>query len=231
MDDELGALLSRLGGQTDPSAGRFDAGAELAGELVVLPSAFNPPTLAHQHLLERATQAVANGRPTAMLTTRNVDKGVHGASLEQRVEMLLAVQRDWPELAVVVSNQARIIDQAESLRSSFGDGLRLSFVVGFDTLERLFARRYYANMETELTPFFEHSHVLAANRAEVGVDRVREWVAANAGPFASGITVLEIDEVPAAMSSTAAREKAIAGDGKMVPEVVLRYIEEHGVYR
>ncbi|MGE0601376.1 MAG: hypothetical protein AB7J35_18170 [Dehalococcoidia bacterium] len=231
MTDDLGARLSCVDEVTAPAAERFDSGPALAGELVVLPSAFNPPTVAHQHLLERALGLAVDARPVAMLTTRNVDKGLHGASLEQRVEMLLALQTAWPELAVLVSNQARIIDQAEALRRAFGDALRLRFVVGFDTLERLFARRYYSDMEAELAPFFERSRVLAANRAGIGVDAVREWIAENAGPFSRAIDVMEIDEEPASMSSTAARERVLAGDGEMLPAVVRRYIERHGLYR
>ncbi|MGE3077193.1 MAG: hypothetical protein AB7N24_19505 [Dehalococcoidia bacterium] len=231
MTDDLGTRLSRVDEVPEPAAARFDLGRALSDELVVLPSAFNPPTLAHQHLLERALELAADASPVAMLTTRNVDKGLHGASLEQRVEMLLALQAAWPELAVLVSNQARIIDQAEALRRTFGDALRLRFVVGFDTLERLFARRYYSDMEAELTPFFERSRVLAANRADVGSDAVREWIERNAGPFSRAIDVMEIDEEPASMSSTAARERVPAGDGEMLPAGVQRYIERHGLYR
>ncbi len=244
MSSDIGARLAALDRRETPWAVRFEDGPVFSDDLVVLPSAFNPPTLAHQHLLERAALtpdpspksgrgevAERNPKPVALLTTRNVDKGLHGATLLQRVEMLLGMQADWPELAVAVSNQARIIDQAESLRAAFGTGLRLNFVVGFDTLERLFAPRYYTDMESELAPFFEHSRVIAANRAHVGAEAVQEWIAGNAGPFASGIDVIEIDDEPASMSSTAARERVSAGGGEMLPEAVHRYIERHGLYR
>ena len=227
---DLGARLHELDARPLPSAERFDAGQALVGEVVVLPSAFNPPTVAHQHLLERAAVLAGATQPAALLTTRNVDKGLHGASLEERVEMLLALHSNWPGLAVLASNKARIIDQAEALRAAFGERLSLRFVVGFDTLERLFAPRYYTDMEGELAPFFERSRVLAANRADVTAGAVEKWIRENAGPFASQIDVLEIDEQPAALSSSQARESAQEALRQMVPGPVLTYIEEHGLY-
>jgi nicotinamide-nucleotide adenylyltransferase len=247
VNSDTGDRLSALDGTETPSAVRFDDGPSFAGGLVVLPSAFNPPTLAHQHLLERALTpgpsfdvtgegGLGHGeenrrRPVALLTTRNVDKGVHGATLEQRVEMLLALGQEWPLLAVVASNQARIIDQAESLRAAFGKDLDLTFVVGFDTLERLFAERYYSDMEAELAPFFGHSRVLAANRADIGPRQVSTWIERHAGPFANWIDVIEIDEGPASMSSTKAREAVAEGAGDMLPASVERYIRKHALYR
>ena len=107
-----------------------------------------------------------------------------------------------------------------------------SLVVGFDTLERLFAPRYYEDMERELAPFFERHRVLAANRATVGARDVEAWLDANAGAFRERIAVLEIDEVPASLSSTQVRE-ALQGNRQAfdVAPGVRRYIEEHGLYR
>lgn len=228
---DLGARLQELDERPLPSAVRFDAGENLAGDVVVLPSAFNPPTVAHQHLLERAMILAGATQPAALLTTRNVDKGVHGASLEERIEMLLALRGNWPGLAVLASNKARIIDQAESLRAAFGERLSVKFVVGFDTLERLFAPRYYTDMEAELAPFFEHSRVLAANRADVSARAVEKWIRENAGPFARRIDVLEIEEQPAAISSSQARVSAQEALQQIVPAPVMTYIQEHGLYR
>ena len=60
------------------------------GRVAVLPSAFNPPTIAHLHLLEQALRVEGVTLAAAMLSTRNVAKGVVGAGLADRVGMLLA---------------------------------------------------------------------------------------------------------------------------------------------
>ena len=235
MGRDIASELAELDARPEAAAVQFDSGTRLTGRLVVLPSAFNPPTLAHQHLLERAADFAGGARPVALLTTKNVDKGIHGASLPQRVEMLLALRDEWPILSVVACNQARIIDQAMALRHSFETGSEagdLRFVVGFDTLERLFAPRYYKDMETELAPFFERCRVMASNRADVDVDAVRAWVGAHAGPFAKRIDVLEIEEFPASLSSSQVREALKAGEpAETVPDAVRRYIELHQLYR
>ena len=248
MNANIVAGLVALDAARAPSACRFDEGLPFGSHAVVLPSAFNPPTLAHQHLLERAVSSPSPASvarrergpggegharqpaPIALLTTRNVDKGLYGATLADRVGMLLALRSEWPALAVVASNQARIIDQAESLTAAFGFET-LTFVVGFDTLERLFAPRYYTNMERELAPFFERHRVLAANRGNVSAERVADWIAGNAGSFADRVSALEIDEFPATLSSTQVRDAlSEADDHPALSRAVRQYIREHGLY-
>lgn len=231
MSSAFAEAIEQLDQQTSPAARRFDRGPAFSGAAAVLPSAYNPPTLAHEHLLQRALDVYGLRHAIALLTTRNVDKGVHGASLEDRVGMLLALSGEWPDLCVAASNQARIIDQAQALTSAF-PGTEFDFIVGFDTLERLFAPRYYTDMEAELAPFFARHRVLAANRGEVEAHHVEAWVANNAGTFAGRILLLEIDEFPASLSSTRVREAAArGGDGLDLPPAVARYVTEHGLYR
>ncbi len=223
--------LEELDREPGPRARRFDSETALRGRTAVLPSAFNPPTLAHEHLLRTALSAFGLEHALALLTTRNVDKGVHGASLADRVGMLLAMREEWPALSVAASNQARIIDQALALTGAFPSAT-FDFVVGFDTLERLFARRYYADMEAELAPFFERHRVLAANRGAIEAHEVAAWIHANAGAFSNRILLLEIGKEPASLSSTRAREAASMDTGDLAaPAAVARYVREHGLYR
>ncbi len=213
-----------------PAVTRFDAANAFAGRVAVLPSAFNPPTIAHLHMLERALEMDGVTLAAAMLSTRNVAKGVVGASLADRVGMLLAAREEAGWLAVLAVNAARLVDQAAALTTAFPHA-DFDFVVGFDTLVRLFDRMYYDEMERELEPFFARHRVIAANRGEAGIERVREFVEAEAGPFGSRIVALEIDERPASLSSTAAREAVTAGiEPGDVPAAVLAYIKRRRLY-
>lgn len=226
----IDSRLAALDADPQPAVERFDAGHAMEGRLAFLPSAFNPPTLAHLHLLEAALEVDGVSRVAAMLTTRNVAKGVVGASLADRVAMLLALHQEQPSIAVLAANAARIIDQAQALSARF-DGLGVDVIVGFDTLERLFDPRYYNGMERELTGFFDRHRVIAANRGERGVHDVQGWVALHAAEFASRILVREIEPYPASLSSTMARQAASGGaDALPVPPSVRRYIETHGLY-
>lgn len=228
--DRIELALTGLDAEEAPAAARFDDGPPPAGRLVVLPSAFNPPTLAHLHLLREARAAAAADRSIALLTTRNVDKGIYGAPLAHRIGMLLALQRESPDLAVAASNQARIADQALALETLF-PAATIDFVVGFDTLERLFSPRYYDDVERELESFFSRHRVLAANRGETDADAVARWCDEHSGRFRDRVEVLEIGEAAASVSSTQAREAERTEDASHVlPPPVRRYIAEHHLY-
>ena len=198
--------------------------------MAVLPSAFNPPTRAHFHLLTASAQRL-NASPAALLTTRNVAKGLTGASHEQRIEMLLVARKAVPTLAVLAANQARIVDQAAVLRESY-PAASFDFVLGHDTLVRLFEPSYYGDMAAELASFFEHHRVVVTNRAAHSIVEVEAFLSATAAPFAERITLLEIDDHHASLSSTAARGHAASGgDGPSLTPEVADYIRKQGLYR
>ena len=228
---EITTLLGALDARQSPGATCFTGWGAPQGRAVVLPSAFNPPTNAHLRLLELARQVSSADSAVALLTTRNVAKGVFGAGLPDRIGMLLSLRDSQPGLSVVAANVARIADQAWALRDAL-PGIEFDFVMGYDTLVRLFQPHFYSDMEAELDSFFADNRVIAANRAEATVDIVHEFLAEPyVAPFARRITVLTLDEESAALSSTEAREAVAAGaDPGALPPPVLAYIREHGLY-
>ncbi|MBA4180165.1 MAG: hypothetical protein C0506_06200 [Anaerolinea sp.] len=230
MTASLRHLIQRVESTPEPLVVRCDDGAPFAGPVVVLPSAFNPPTRAHIHLLETAARSL-EATPAALLTTKNVAKEAHGADHLQRVEMLLAACRSLPRLAVLVSNQARIIDQAAVLSAAFPLA-EFAMVVGYDTLVRLFDPMYYADMEAELGLFFAAHRLVATNRAEHGIDEVEAYLASVPAAFQGRILALAIDDHHASLSSTAARGHAAQGvdSHALLPEVA-EYVRRHRLYR
>lgn len=230
MRSPLAAVLEELDRTSHPAAVRFDGDAPLLGRVAVLPAAFDPPTAAHLQLLQAAAAMAGVGTVAAMLTTRNVDKGTGGAALHHRVAMLLDARAEAPALAVLGANAARIVDQAAALRATY-PGARFDFIVGYDTLVRLFATRYYSDMTAELLPFFAEHRVIAANRGADDIATVRAFVAREAGPFAARVLTLELHESAAALSSTLAREAIATGaEPPGVPLDVARYIARHQLY-
>jgi len=223
-------ILADLTNNLSPAAVRFDDGPPLEARLAVLPSAFNPPTIAHLALLEAARQLPGIESAAALLTTRNVDKGLTGASFADRIGMLLAVHEHHRWLSVVATNQARIIDQEAALASHF-PGIEFDFVVGYDTLVRLFDARYYTAMHDELGPFFDRARIIALNRGEADIVAVKSFIDEQAAPFASRIVIAELDAHPASLSSTLARDAIRDGESTaIVPPAIARYIETHNLY-
>lgn len=223
--------LRRLDAAPRPASLRFDSPAEpLAGPIAFLPSAFNPPTIAHLSLLQRAAHAAA-ARPAALLSTRNVEKAVTGAPLEARIEMLLLARAEGHPIAVLAANAARIIDQVAALEAAFPAADPLP-IVGFDTLVRLFDPRFYTDLTRELDPFFERRRLIAANRGAQPLEAVAEWLRCNAPEYAHRITLVELEPEVAAVSSTIARQHAARGEPPpVVTPAIRRYLEERALYR
>lgn len=227
---DLPARIRLLELATAPVVERFDAPAPLIGPVAVLPSAFNPPTRAHLHLLALSAELLS-ATPAALLTTRNVAKGLTGASHAQRIEMLLTAKAAVPTLAVLAANQARIVDQAAVLRESY-PAASFAFVLGHDTLVRLFEPSYYGDMAAELASFFEHHQLVVTNRAAHSIAEVEAFLSAAAAPFAERITLLEIDDHHASLSSTAARGHAASGgDAPSLTLEVAEYVRAQRLYR
>jgi nicotinamide-nucleotide adenylyltransferase len=225
----IAETLAQLDRAPGSAAVRFDSPDGLRGPVAFLPAAFNPPTVAHLRLLQRAAAAVA-AAPAALLTTRNVDKPVTGAPLEARVEMLVAARRDGHDIAVLAANVARIIEQAAAIEATF-PAVDATPVVGFDTLVRLFDPRYYADLSRELDPFFERHRVIAANRNPHALEAVAEWLHHNARGYASRVVLVELDSETAGVSSTRARELVAAGiPADLVPPSVRAILAERRFY-
>jgi len=236
VPDQIATTLRALDSAEHFGVVQFDDDVELVassaalGRVAVLPSAYNPPTLAHRHLLDSVRRGPGVSTSAALLSTRNVDKGVFGASLVERVDMLLAEHFTPPKFAVLATNAARLADQGSALRERF-PGLSFDFVVGYDTLIRLFDARYYTDMAAELAAFFAHHRVIAANRAEATVVELEAFVAREAAAFAHRIVVHEIPPGPASLSSTRARESAAeALVGEVLSPAVAGYIAKHELY-
>lgn len=223
--------LALLESSPAPGVVRFDAGPELAGRVAVLPSAFNPPTSAHLHLLDLGLEVEGVTCAAALLTTKNVAKEVFGAGLADRVGMLLALNQRRTDIAVLATNVARLVDQAAALRA-WRPALDFDLIVGYDTLVRLFDPRYYADMATELRPFFDRHRVVATNRGSHGVADVAAVLdRPEVRPFAHAFLVRELGAHPASLSSTAARDHVARGEhSTALPTEVLDYIRAHGLY-
>ncbi|MEX2080152.1 MAG: hypothetical protein WEC33_00925 [Dehalococcoidia bacterium] len=230
LPEDLSARLDTVIHSSLVLVERFDPGPPVSGPAVVLSSAFNPPTVAHLDLLDLGREV--GGMPAALLTTTNVDKGLYGASLQHRIGMLLAVCAEQP-FAVLASNAARFVDQASVLRTTFA-GATFDFVMGHDTLIRLFDPKYYfpGQMEAELEGFFGHHRVIATNRGAAGTEDVAGVVASLPARFQARIETRELHPHRAEVSSSAMRANVAAGAPPAdLPGPVERYIAEHRLYR
>lgn len=227
---EIAVRLAALHDSPGYRATRFDDGPPFTGRVAVLPSAFNPPTMAHAALLDLGRTVEGVTASAALLTTNNVDKSIFGAPLAHRVGMLLAL-RQAHGCAVLASNAARLVDQGEALMLTFPD-VAFDFLVGFDTLVRVFDAKYYEDMPATLARFFDAHRLIATNRAQATIETVQAYLEQPlVRDYAARIVVRELDERRAHVSSTEARRAVTRGapPPALAPEVAA-YIHAHGLY-
>lgn len=132
--------------------------------IFVLDSSFNPPHLGHYALVKEAlryhkTLKSAVGPGTVLflllLSVKNADKPVQPAPFDKRLDMMYLMAKYMEQdldidVSIGLTNHAKFVDKAVSisqyLKNLFPDeymSMRLTFLVGFDTLIRIFDPKYY----------------------------------------------------------------------------------------
>jgi len=203
-------------------------------KLGIMSSSFNPPTRAHARMAEEAGRLFGFHETLFLLAKTNVEKGLYGAPLEARLLMVEAGVGARPACSVAAVSHARFVDKAAALSPHYPPGTELCFIVGYDTLVRLFDPRYYADMPSELEGLFAVSRFVAANRGGHGAGAVRRFLERpECRAFASRVGVMELDAHHAGMSSSEVRERLRRGEAvaDLVSEEVERLIRRMGLYQ
>ena len=192
---------------------RAPDGLRGAGTLICLSASFNPITLAHLGLVEAGSRLVAPGEVLLLLSVANVDKAVVGLDLERRIRLLLRVAEGRPEMSVALVSHGRFVDKARALASRYPAGTRLVFLLGLDTLLRLFDPKYYTNREREMATLFSACEVVAAARWPDRAEAVAQFLLQpHVALHAPRIHCVELSDAVAPVSATAVRDRLSRGE-------------------
>ncbi|KAF8938681.1 hypothetical protein EDD21DRAFT_386969 [Dissophora ornata] len=218
--------------------------------IAVLDSSFNPPTKAHYHLLKAASRTGCDA-VLLLLATNNVDKGQTGASAIERLEMMEAMAMDsirnemedpaLRHMAVGLTIHARFMDKAQPILDSYPPNtVQLSWIMGHDTMTRLFDPKYYKDVHADMAPFFERCDVICSSRPGYGSrDEMIQFVEQSG--HKNKVTLVDIvaeaDDEKAAesemqgieikdMSSTVVRDAVKSKDWKLVERCVLPSVKQ-----
>ncbi|HYL81722.1 MAG TPA: hypothetical protein VEU07_12960, partial [Candidatus Acidoferrum sp.] len=165
----MGDLLAGLDPAGPPRLAfvrRAPAGiAERPGRLLCLSASFNPLTVAHVWLIQEASRLAQPDEALLLLAKANVDKGAMGIPLERRLSLLDCFVGSRPTFSVAAVSHGRFMDKAVAIHPHYPAGTRLTFILGFDTLVRLFDAKYYADRDASLASLFAGSDFIVANRA------------------------------------------------------------------
>jgi len=114
------------------------------------------------------------------------------------------------------------------LKAVYPPRTRYSFIVGYDTLVRIFDPRHYTDMHVELDSLFNQCHFITANRKEHDVVSIEQFLADSARKrYAGGIDMIELSHFYAEISSTAIRDYLLRGDpvAHLVPVAIHECIQ------
>jgi nicotinic acid mononucleotide adenylyltransferase len=200
------------------------------GCLLCLSASFNPLTLAHAWLIQEASRLVPPDEVLLLLATTNVDKGATGFPLKRRLTLLSRYAESRPTLSVAVVSHGRFVDKAEAIRTHYPRGCLLTFILGFDTLIRVFDPKYYADRDASLAVLFDGNEFVVANRDPDPPEAIHEFLTRpGVAPFASSIRVIRLPEEIAAISATDVRGRLARGESVagLVPPEILPFLSPY----
>ncbi len=202
--------------------------------LGVFPASFNPPTRAHRILMERAHRVEPLDEILLILDRIPLDKEIFGASLEERLSMILLCFETDPTLSVALTNKGRFVEKLGLLLRAYPANTTIRFIVGYDTLIRVLDAKYYENREASLRRLFGDSRFLVATRGSTGVGEIRKLMTRKENrPFSEGVVPFEIPFSIGQLSSTLVRDRISQGravDDLVAPEIAA-FLKDRGLYR
>jgi nicotinate (nicotinamide) nucleotide adenylyltransferase len=203
------------------------------GRLGIFPASFNPPTKAHLMLIRRAAAAASLDEVLVLLDTAAMDKEIIGARLEDRISMLNALFQKKPHVSIGISNRGLFIDKVGPLKNVYPSAGAFVFIVGFDTIERVMDRTYYADPRSALDQLFGACEFVVAGRMGCTAESLEALLADELNqPYRPRISFLSVPSRYAAYSSSTVR-RCIHRDRSVrdwIPASVLRFIQQSGLY-
>ena len=188
-------------------------------KLGIFSGSFNPLTLAHAKMIEDTHTAYQLDEMLLLLAKANVDKNVFGLPLAARLLTLKKYTANLPRFSVGVSSHGRYIDKVIALKAIFSPETEFHFIVGYDTLVRIFDPKYYTDFHAELQELFVAARFIVANRAEAGIKTIETFMAQpEIHRYTPYVSSLFLPDVYAYMSSTEVRE--LLEQGKTIEHLV-----------
>ncbi len=231
--EQLSAVVRMLQQSDQPTLALLryaSEGVKRRGErLGVFSGSFNPPTIAHVQLCERAQTFLQLREVLLLLALVNVDKSWFDFSLEQRVAMMLAIADKRPNWSVALCSHGRFVEKAQAIAKVYPDGTEIWFLVGYDTLVRLFEPRFYPDvpMEQALSQFFAVARLAVFPRSDADEGAVEKFLGQpQVAPFADHIVTVPSDPSLRWVSSTLVRQKWRRGEdfSDLVPPEVRAFL-------
>ena len=201
---------------------------ECGKKLGIFSGSFNPLTLAHTRMVEDTVAKYELDELLLLLAKANVDKAVFGLPLAARLLTVQKYAESRQAFSVGVSSHGRYIDKVAALKSIFPPDTEFHFIVGYDTLVRIFDTKYYTDFHTDLQELFVSARFIVANRAAADIKTIAAFMAQpDVRQYTSYVSSILLPDVYAYMSSTQVRELLVRGEAieHLVPPSILAMLD------
>ncbi len=198
--------------------------SERGKRLGIFSGSFNPLTLAHTKMIEDTIAEYRLDELLLLLAKANVDKTVFGLPLAARLLTLKRYTQDRERFSVGVSSHGRYIDKVTALKTISPPETEFYFIIGYDTLVRIFDPKYYTDFHAELEELFVDARFIVANRAAADIKTIESFMdQLEVRRYTSYVSCLLLPDVYAYMSSTEVRELLARGESieHLVPPSIL----------
>ncbi|SCU95531.1 LAFA_0G00848g1_1 [Lachancea sp. 'fantastica'] len=140
--------------------------------LLVLDSSFNPPHNGHLNLIRRAVQHYSDSKlhVILLLSLNNADKEPQPATFDRRLDMMCLLSDFLKDSSIMtsvgVTTYGKFVKKSEAMLEKLGNGFQIAYLVGFDTITRIFDPKYYAPrlVSEALGPFMENTELYCLTR-------------------------------------------------------------------
>ena len=198
---------------------RAEPSPQSVRKLGIFSGSFNPLTLAHAKMVEDTLTTYQLDEMLLLLAKANVDKDVFGLPLAARLLTVKKYAENKPKFSVGVSSHGRYIDKVIALKAILPLETEFYFIVGYDTLVRIFDPKYYIDFHAELQELFVSARFIVANRAEADMKTIKTFMAQpEIHQYTPYVSPLFLPDVYAYMSSTEVRE--LLEQGKAIEHLV-----------
>ena len=164
------------------------------------------------------------------ISKHTIDKEtVERPLLLDRILLLDTVlHRHLRHTGILLFNRGLYVEEAEAVRTSFPEVIRLFFLIGFDKIVQILDPRYYTDRDTALRELFALAELLVAPRGDAGVDDLHALLNQPQNqPFAKHIHALPFNPAYRTISSTSIRQNPHAHLNDIPPEVQHFISETH----
>lgn len=197
-------------------------------KLGIFSGSFNPFTLAHSKMVEIANQCFELDEFLLLIAKANVDKDVFGLPIEARLLTLKLHTKNQSYISLGISSHGRYIDKITALKQIYPKQTDFYFVIGYDTLVRIFDPKYYNDIHEDLNTLFSECKFIVANRKDVSIEDIKQFLNQPAlRSYQQFIEYISLPKYYANLSSTDIRNRIQAGDNisQLVPPSIANFLD------